>query len=237
MMKSPQFGAVMLEFVLVFPILLALIFIAIWYSYVMNAKSSFVYATKAAARGALTRGDPYRVMGELALTGTSWHDWYNSANGNLDLFCNIPGEDCTDGTNSGPRWTKPLWDPDLASGAGAFCGVAESTLLARMPASYHYALLYTYRAIHQGVGNTAKFPCDPTPSTVAANGCVRCYIHIPTGSNYDCNSTFFPIQNIKMTCDFRPDNLLMSPIIALLGTFTNNPQLGVISSTVTAISG
>lgn len=202
-------GGQLLEFAMIFPLILAIIFGIIWMSSGIQAVTAFQRAVHEAPRFAITRARMENFQG--------------AANTDIPLDC----------SSSVHLWHGvPPSSPNFYQTQGfQYCGASGDICDSTLPFPYLQAIAYVNVSMRLNVGNQVRFPCDPTLSSDAADGCMRCWIEEPTLSAlWICaSSPPPPLEHFSLVCQFRPDNILSGPIARLLGSMLGRPRIGVIT--------
>lgn len=215
-------GATMIEAALTLPFLLFGIFFFIWIAVSKNEEATFDSALGSAMRLAATRGDPLLLEPfgtEASLTAID--HWKSGAAGGpyTPSLEELMTHD-VDWVSTGESYYD-------SHSTGAFSGVVSH--LKEMPLQYLYSLVYINEAMRLGVGNSLRYPCDPTQ--LGNDGCMDCKFLAPDGSaatypdycaaHSGCSCTVgvdcpIPIDAIAVECRYRPSNFLLGPLVGMV---------------------
>jgi hypothetical protein len=178
----------------------------------LNARGSLSSAVSNGARLAFTRSVDAE-MGTTLIPEVQAYLNSGIATGALDQLLATPGLESTAFIPGAGGWYMSQWNATL--------GLNND--ISKLPASYLYALVYTYRHFKQSVGNTVRYPCDPH-DPVNGGGCLRCTnLNATTGSrapspnmspalgdpNYDLNA-------VGVSCEYRPADFFFTPLLRLV---------------------
>lgn len=217
-------GASLVEIVIGLPLVLAVILFLLWMVAILNARSGFQSAVVNGVRLAVTRGDSPLVGFHAGLVG-----------GDTGLIPNL--ELWQAGTAALPDILYHGVDPadaeayyndilNKSCGTG-FCGVVDGdfTVQYDAPRSYAYTLAYVYESVRKIVGESARFPCDPTEAD--GDGCIRCRFLHPFFSDDDTwgddadeqvnlQMADLPANNIHLQCQAKVYVSILRPVFLLL---------------------
>lgn len=190
------------------PLLLLGIYGVVFFAATLNARGSLMSAVSNGARLAFTRS----VEAEMGVTLIPEVQAYlnsGSATGALDQLLATPG----------------LESSAFAPGGGWYLGAWNSTLdlnsdISKLPSSYLYALVYTYRHFRQSVGGSVRYPCDPHDPVNGA-GCLRCTnLNATTGSRAPSPSgspvlgdSDYDLNAVGVSCEYRPADYFITPLL------------------------
>ena len=236
--KANQQGAMLVEIAVGLPIFTALLFMTYWIFMAYSWKESITVSVYTAVDLAKTRGNPYSVG--LATTSqvtgeTAEGLGYASMDAlglipPLDRFMNGEGWQGEMGSFSEPGLLTSGNMPDYTQFGGSaenaygyFIASQGWTSLnfadgppASIPRSALYAMAYAYELLRTNLPTGTKFPCDPNGSIENGDGpgCLYCVPAKPEDLNCEpdnCNDRF------GLQCYFKPSNVLLGPIRAILG--------------------
>lgn len=212
--NAKQRGAAMVEIVLSLPLFLAALLFFIWFSVLLNARISFTSAVVSAGRLAITRGKPNLVRHVLIPEINQFHqdgNWTGVTTPN-NLFSQ--GE--ADYQNIYNTWSNAKF------------GVNFSDL----PLPFLYTFVYINEAMRISVGDTVRYPTDPTDPLAMGPGRMACEILNPCTRNSDplalptttCDGRTvtvntiadLPLNRITLHCKYEPSNFVLAPMIRLI---------------------
>lgn len=207
--RKCQFGVVFTEIALLLPIIISFVFFSLWIGVTLNARTSFTSALGNAPRLALTRGDATRSGTALIAAIESWHESGEVSQDLLRLMASSHFQPFDINYYN-------LLDPQHSPTVEVF-----GRTLQEMPPAYSYVLVYTYEALHQSVGGSLRYPCDPyghsNHDALSGSGCLSCRFLHPF--DYSPGAPLVrdpPITRIRLSCDFQPDNTLLRPALRFL---------------------
>ncbi len=226
-------GATVIETVIFLPILLILVFFCYWLGVMSNTKAAFSVAVKEALYLAVTRSDPLTLNLTAATTlpsgsipsVTTWINGSGSPQIDSLLYWNGSSYNLSSDPNYNVYYSR-------TNSNGVLRSIAPQQDLYDLPASYTYALIYIYQTMRQSVGDSIRYPCDPTPANPNDGaGCLLCFFDDPinpgSGNLFDpnvdpsLNPNYGP-GNIAISCSFTPDTLIGNVLRALFRLVTGN---------------
>ena len=205
-------GVTLVEVSFGLPLLLLGIYAVIFFSMTLNARGSLTSAVSNGTRLAFTRSVDAE-MGTTLIPEVRAYLNSGIATGALDQLLATPGLENVAFLPGNGGWYMNQWNSTLSLGGD----------ISKLPPSYLYALVYTYRHFRQSVGGTVRFPCDPHDPVNGA-GCLRCTnLNATTGtraaslpsapilgdSDYDLNA-------VGVSCEYRPADLFFTPLLRLV---------------------
>lgn len=224
-MSMPKFhgpqerGGYLVEFALGLPVVLLLIFIVIWISVILHARSTLTVVLGQALRLAATRGDSSLVGTDIIPDIQAWtgDPAQVAPPASLNQFLASPD---LEATTYWDYYNTVSLDPVF----GGVAGTSGSVRLNETQPEYIYALVYFNQSLRQSIGPTVRFPCDPTLAD--GSGCVSCVFLNP-------NSLFsnavgpqdpwdtavdgpIPRRRLGMECQYRPSSVFLDPVVKLL---------------------
>lgn len=221
-LRRGERGATMVEAALTLPFLLFGTLFFVWIAVSKNEEATFDAALGSAMRLAATRGDPFL----LAPFGTSSSlpavDNWKSGGGGGPFNPSI--EDLMTHDVDWGSIGESYYD---SYSLGAFASIVPN--LKDLPLQYLYTLVYINESMRLGVGNSLRYPCDPTQFSGA--GCLDCKFLAPDASalsyadycsahpGCQCAVGGFcpiPIDAIAIECRYRPANFLLGPLIGMI---------------------
>jgi len=212
-------GVTLIEVSFGLPLLLLGIYAVIFFSMTLNARGSLTSAVSNGTRLAFTRSVDAE-MGTTLIPEVRAYLNSGSATGALDQLLATPGLENTAFIPGGGGWYMTEWNATLSLGND----------ISKLPPSYLYALVYTYRHFKQSVGSTVRFPCDPHDPVNGA-GCLRCTnLNASTASRAPSPNTLpilgdpdYDLNAVGVSCEYRPADLFFTPLLRLVSGGTIGP--------------
>ena len=194
-------GAHLVEFVIIFPFFIVVVFIFMYLGVTVNARSSLT-AGMVMARNAWTRANN---SVDALPSVTAWYvDTDDSEDFPSILHHNISADDA-----------ETYYD-DMINDQ---FGVSDGLRGAGIPLAYSYGQSYVTQYMKQSIGNSIKYPCKVDGAGPNDGpGCLECENLPPVDTDVD------PLYHQGMRCRWRPDNILLGPIDRLIGLITGEPN-------------
>lgn len=220
----------MIEFVIVFPIVLVILFVLIQGTMAINAKYALRTAVTNAARLAYTRGNG-DILGTIDSRGViPAIDQYLEGGGcdpQMDsifrLGDGIPGSGCDA--------LQTFFAQQAACSPFPNCAVPPCELPNDYPKSYSYFVAYALLGMREGLGGSVRYPCDPMIEE--NDGCFSCDFLNPdatTGGPDGCGDASedpAELPVIYVRCRYRPIATVLNPIYRLLRMSSGDDNWGV----------
>jgi len=189
----------MVEIAFCLPFVLLFIFLIIWVSFSLHAKSSLDSALNHSIRLAATRGIKETVGSKII---SDVQDWTGGGpiSGPLQLLLANNRTWLGDADTYYTHLTQNTF-PALAS-------------MADLPPEYIYFYIYVGEEMRESVGDYVKFPCDPNAADGA--GCLSCAPLNPDSLTVSPYAADPPRRSMGFECSFRPSGVFVEPVVGLL---------------------
>lgn len=200
-------GAILLETVFMFPIVLVSLLMMIWAALTVHAQISLSSAMINGLRLAATRGVVERA-GSLLIP---------------DL------EDFVVGTETEAIKGLLMSDPegDWEEAKAIYDGWAQENFsldFNKLPLEWIQAVIYVQESMRISVGRSVKYPCDPNAAGSAGVDCLLCQIVSGQSLDPGVDPESSDSGRIALACSYQPNNAVLDFFLKIMSTLTGNAE-------------
>ncbi|MBN8550318.1 MAG: hypothetical protein J0M12_13465 [Deltaproteobacteria bacterium] len=215
-----QKGATLVETVIVLPLFLFGVLYFIWWAVTINERTALETGVGNAIRLAATRGNPGLVRKKLI---SQVHAW-NEAGDGVAPTGYSPVEELLIWPPAAWNDVKLYFNDDMIAPLLGVEPLLSAPYFQKLPPEYIYTIIYVLQSLRQSIGNSIRFPCDPSAPDGA--GCVLCKFlnpvtldSTPLTSNSPAPSEI-PRRTIALECTYKPASHLLGPLRGMLSAIS-----------------